>query len=95
MLAEVSSQADQAGNFVINFSGTRQVGGARVVVEQIATEAVALGQANFPLTENTYRSLQLEAYQKPSPTIGSILSDAPAKTLEQLHRYNFNPLDLL
>ena len=95
IIGEMSSQADQAGNFVINFAGTPETRNARVVVEQIATEAVALGQANFSLTEDTYRSMQLESAQKPASTIGSILSDLPSKTLDQLHQHNNNPLNLL
>ena len=95
MIGEVTSTADQAGNWVINFAGTPETRNARVVIEQIATEAVALGDANLRLTDDTYRSLQLEANQQKATTAGSILSDLPSNVLEQLHKHHNNPLDLL
>ena len=66
-----------------------------MVVEHVATERVALGQSNFHLTPDTYRSMQMTTLHDPAATVGTILGDSPLNSLISEHLDNTNPLTLL
>ena len=95
ILAESTTSADLAGNWVLQFHGAPATANARVVVEHVATESVALGETLFRLGEDSYRSLQLGTTHKDVTTAGTILADAPDKELERRHAQNTNPLSFL
>ncbi len=95
ILGEVSTQADQAGNWSLQFFGVAASQQTRIIIEHVASEHSLIGEADFRLGEETYRSLQLDAMHRNAPTAWSILSDAPAAALEQMHRENKNPLSFL
>ncbi len=95
VIGEATDTANQAGNWVINFFGVKPAGQARIVIEHVATEGVALGETDFSLGLDTYRSLQLDTMHENALTVGSILSNNAGKTLENLGRQNINPLNLL
>ena len=95
IVGEQSTIADQAGNWVTNFSGLNHEGHTRIVIEHSVNHGVALGQTEFRLSDETYRSLQLDAQTQKSITAGTILSDSANETTLQNHGQNLNPLSLL
>jgi hypothetical protein len=95
VLAETTTTVDQAGNWVLQFFGARTTPETFVIIEHVATEQVALGDSNFRLTPDTYRSMQLNALHAQANTMGTILSDMPVNALRNEHAENVNPLKLL
>lgn len=95
VLGQTTDTANQAGNWVLNFFGVNANGATRVVIEHVATEAVALGDSQIKLGQDTYRSLQLGASHEKALTSGSILSGSADSTMEDLSKQNINPLNLL
>ena len=95
VLAETSTSADQAGNWVLQFFGSRVSPDTFVIIEHIATESVALGQTNFRLTPDTYRSMQMNTQHDRATTMGTILGDLPSNAIQGEFAENINPLRLL
>ncbi|MEM7478194.1 MAG: Ig-like domain-containing protein, partial [Planctomycetota bacterium] len=95
VLGEVKTQANQAGNWTIQFFGVGATQNTRIIVEHTETENVVLGESMFRLGEESYRSLQLDASHRDTTTAWSILDDAPSAALERQHRENQNPLSFL
>ncbi|MCA9152689.1 MAG: hypothetical protein KDA92_25470, partial [Planctomycetales bacterium] len=95
VVAETNVTANAAGNWVMQFFGTKQIVNTRVIIEHVATENVELGATDFKLTDDTYRSLQLDAEHDRALTPGTILADAPSTSMEVQHRQYLNPLSLL
>ncbi|QDT11198.1 Ig-like domain-containing protein [Planctomycetes bacterium K23_9] len=95
IIGETNLTVGPSGNWTMHFFGTKTTTHARVVIEHVATENVALGNTALKLTDDTYRAMQLDAASKPSPTAGSILDGTASKTLETHAGQNLNPLGLL
>ena len=97
ILGEATDTANQAGNWILSFSGVNTKGGGstRIVIEHVANEAVALGETEFTIGRETYRTMQFDATHRDAMTAGSILSGTASQTLDDLDRQNINPLNLL
>lgn len=96
LLSEVTTQANAAGNWVLQFWGIPSDLKTRVVIEHIATEDVALGELDcFKLASDLYRSFQLEASHSRGIQFGSPLAGPAGQQLENAHRHNLNPLSML
>ena len=95
LIGEATATASGAGNWVMNFYGVPSSNNTRIVIEHVATEEVAIGDASLSFSDETYRSLQLDATGVKATTAGTILSDSPDASLLDIHKQNLNPLHLL
>lgn len=94
LIAEATTHASPAGNWVMHFFDSNVQSDYVVMIEHIATEEVAMGNHHFRLTPTTYRSLQFGTNHSDAATIGTILSDTPSNSLDIWHQQNVNPLRL-
>lgn len=94
LIAEATTHASPAGNWVMHFFDAEVRSHYVVMIEHVATEEVAVGNHHFRLTPTTYRSLQLGTNHTDSATIGTILSDTPSTSLDIWHQQNVSPLRL-
>ncbi|MEZ6056578.1 MAG: Ig-like domain-containing protein [Planctomycetaceae bacterium] len=95
LIDEVFVTADQAGNWVAQFTGQSQSQSPRIVIEHIGSAAVPLGQAALTLSARTYSQLQFATIGSSDLSIEGILNGTAGNALQQNHQSNLNPLRFL
>ena len=94
LIGESSLTVGISGNWTMHFFGTRMTPNARVAIEHISTDSIAVGQSGLKLADETYRALELSVNDQDQTTPSTIVSESAGETLRRNQEGNSDPLGL-